>query len=48
MDVYARNCVLGDMDDDGNFRGNRSFATSENNIINAVKAVKAKCKYLAL
>ncbi len=48
MDVHARNCVLGYMDDDGNFRGNRSFATSENNIINALKAVKVKCKYLAI
>jgi len=42
IDVHARNCVLGDMDGNGKFRGNRSFITSENNIINALKAVKAK------
>jgi len=48
MDVHARNCVLGDMDANGKFRGNRSFITSENNIINALKAVKAKKKYLVM
>jgi transposase len=48
MDVHARNCVLGDMDANGKFRGNRSFVTSENNIINALKAVKAKRKYLVI
>jgi transposase len=48
MDVHARNCVLGDMDGNGNFRGNRCFITSENNIINALKAVKAKRKYLVM
>ena len=48
MDVHARNCVLGDMDGNGKFRGNRSFITCENNIINALKAVKAKKKYLVI
>jgi transposase len=48
MDVHARNCVLGDMDANGKFRGNRSFVTCENNIINALKAVKAKRKYLVI
>ena len=48
MDVHARNCVLGDMDTNGKFCGNRSFVTCENNIINALKAVKAKRKYLVI
>jgi len=47
LDVHARNSVLGDMADNGTFRGNRSFKTSESNIINALKAVNAKVKYLA-
>jgi len=48
MDVHARNCVLGDMDGNGNFRDNRSFTTNENNIITALKAIKAKKKYLVI
>jgi transposase len=48
MDVHARNCVLGDMDGNGNFRGNRSFITCENNIINTLKAIKAKRKLLVI
>ena len=48
MDVHANNCVLGEMDFNGTFRGNQSFPTSENNIIQALKAVKAKEKYLTL
>ena len=44
MDVHARNCVLGDMDGNGKFRGNRSFTTCEINIIKALKAIKAKKK----
>ena len=48
LDVHARNCVLGDMDGNGIFRGNRSFSTCEINIINALKAVKAKRKYLVI
>jgi len=48
IDVHARNCVLGNMDFNGNFLGNNTFTTSEQNIIGAVKAVKAKEKYLTL
>ena len=48
MDVHARTCVLGDMDGNGNFRGNRSFTTCENKIIMALKAIKAKRKYLVM
>ena len=48
MDEHARNFVLGDMDANVKFRGNRFFITSENNIINAIKAVKAKRKYLVI
>ena len=48
MDVHARNCVLGNMDDSGTFLGNLDFRTSENNIINALDSIKAKEKYLAL
>ena len=46
MDVHAKNCVLGEMDSRGNFIGNHSFPTSEQNIIRALKSVKAKDKYL--
>ena len=46
MDVHARNCVLGDMDDSGTFRGNILFSTSENNIIKALQSVNAKNKFL--
>ena len=48
IDVHARHCVLGHMDFDGTFVGNRTFYTSEQNIIEALKAIKAKEKYLAL
>ena len=48
MDVHARNCVLGEMDANGKFLGNRCFVTCENNIINALKTVKAKRKYLVI
>jgi transposase len=48
MDVHANNCVLGEMDFNGTFRGNQSFPTSENNIIQSLKSVKAKEKYLTL
>ena len=47
LDVHARNCVLGNMDDSGTFCGNREFTTSENNIINALNSIKTKVKYLA-
>ena len=35
MDLHANNCTLGQMDDDGSFRGNIEFPTPENNIIHA-------------
>lgn len=48
MDVHANHCVLGEMDFSGNFRGNQSFSTSEQNIIDALKNIKAKERYLTL
>jgi hypothetical protein len=48
MDVHARNIVMGDMNGNGKFLGNRPFTTCENNIIDALKAVKAKRKYLVM
>ena len=48
MDVHARNSVLGQMDDSGNFKGNRHFSTCETNIIQALKSIKAKTKYLII
>jgi transposase len=48
IDVHAKHSVLGKMDSDGNFKGNQTFPTSEQNIIKALKDVKAKKKYLAL
>jgi transposase len=48
MDVHARNIVMGNMNGNGKFLGNRSFITCENNIIDALKAVKAKKKYLVM
>ncbi len=48
MDVHARNCVLGEMDGNGEFHGNRSFKTCEINIIKALKTIKAKRKYLVI
>lgn len=48
MDVHARNCVLGHMDSKGNFMGTTTFSTSEQNIIEALKTIKAKEKYLAM
>lgn len=48
LDVHARGSVLGQMDRNGQFRGNQQFVTSERNIIQALKAVKAKVKYLTL
>jgi len=48
MDVHARNIVMGEMNGNGKFLGNRPFTTSENNIIDALKAVKAKRKYLVM
>jgi len=48
IDVHAGHCVLGHIDIDGTFLGNRRFPTSEQHIIEALKGVKAKEKYLAL
>ena len=48
IDVHAGHCVLGHMSFDGTFIGNRRFPTSEHHIIEALKAIKAKEKYLAL
>ena len=48
MDVHARNIVMGDMNGNGKFLGNRPFTTCENNIIDALTAVKAKTKYLVM
>lgn len=48
LDVHVRHCVLGDMDCNGKFRGTQRFTTSEQNIIHALKAVKARQKYLVI
>jgi len=48
MDLHAHNCTLGQMDDEGFFKGNQEFPTSENNIIHALESVKAKEKYLTI
>jgi hypothetical protein len=48
LDAHAGSCTLGEMDSQGNYRGDRCFPTLERNIIDAVKAVNAKKKYLAL
>ena len=48
LDVHARTCTLGQMDDSGTFRGNRDFKTSEKNIINVLNSIKTKEKYLAI
>ncbi len=48
MDVHARNSTLGDMDENGNFRGNLQFPTAEKYIIHALKSVKAQQKHLTI
>lgn len=48
LDVHARSCTLGNMDHNGNFRGNVEFATSEKNIIHALTSIKAKTKLLTI
>ena len=48
MDVHARTIVMGDMDANGKYSGKRPFTPGENNIISALKAVKAKLKYLII
>jgi transposase len=47
-DVHARHCVIGHMDADGTFLGNRTFVTCEENIVEYLKSIKATEKYLAL
>lgn len=48
LDIHARHSVLGKMDSKGNFKGNQKFPTSEVNIVNALKTVREKKKYLAI
>jgi hypothetical protein len=48
IDPHARHGVLGHIDFDGIFVGNKTFPTSEQNITEALRAVKAEEKYLAL
>ena len=48
MDVHARNSMLGDMNGAGKFLCNVQFSTSEQNIIAAIKTVRAKKKILAV
>jgi transposase len=48
MDVHARSCTLGNMDGNGTIMGTKHFATSERNIIHALKSVKAKNKILTI
>ncbi|MCP4552581.1 MAG: IS110 family transposase [Bacteroidetes bacterium] len=47
MDLHVNQITLGRMNFDGKFLGNRSFTTSEVNIIKALEAVKEKRKLLA-
>ena len=48
MDLHAKSCTLGHMDEDGSFRGSLEVPTSESNIIHMLKSVKAKQKYLTI
>lgn len=48
LDIHARHSVLGMMAFNGQFKGNQTFQTSEENIIKAIKAVKAQKKYLTI
>lgn len=48
MDLHAKSCTLGHMDEDGSFRGTRELPTSESNIIHMLESVKAKHKYLTI
>jgi len=41
MDLHAKNCTLGKMDDHGSFKGNIAFSTCEKNVIMALKSIKA-------
>jgi transposase len=48
IDLHAKSFMMGNMDDNGVFKGNLKYSTSEKNIIHAVKSVKAKQKYLTI
>lgn len=48
MDVHARSCTLGDMDENGNLIRTLQFPTCENRIVQVLKSVKAKQKYLTM
>lgn len=48
MDLHAKSCTLGQMDENGTFRGNIDFSTSENHIIHALQTIKAQKKYLTI
>jgi len=48
IDVHSQHCVLGHMNAEGTFLGNKTFVTSERNIVHALKAIEAREKYLAL
>jgi len=48
MDLHARNFTLGQMDENGSFKGTVDLPTSESNIMIALKSVKAKRKFLTI
>lgn len=48
LDAHVRNCAIAVMDDAGEIINEMQFRTSEQNLIEALKAVKAKVKYFAV
>ncbi len=48
MDLHVKNFTLGEMDEQGSFKGTIDLTTSENNIMAALTEVKAKRKHLAI
>jgi transposase len=48
MDLHARSFTLAQIDEQGTFKGDIDLPTSENNIIIALKSLKAKRKYLTI
>lgn len=48
LDLHTRTCTLGVMDAAGHFLGNRRFQTSEKELIDALRVVKAKMKHLVI
>ena len=48
MDLHAKQFTLGKMDEDGSFRGNIEFPTSEKNIMIALTSIESKNKYLTI